>query len=382
MDFELTQEQQMLADSAAKFAKSSSPLARMRTLRSHGKHGEHELGWEPKVWREMADLGWLGLVFPEEIGGLGLGFFDASLVVEKLATTLVPEPFVPSVLVAGSAVMAGSLEQQKRFLSPMIEGKTTLALAWAERRSRYATTEIETRAKADGDALVITGEKVWVLHGHAADVLVVSAKQDGALVLVAIEKGAAGLSIESVKTMDGQRAAFVKLDGVRVPKENVLAHGSRAELALELALDRGAAAACAEGYGIASAVLWMTVGYLGVRKQFGVAIGSFQALQHRAVDMFVETELLRSAAMLACARVDDPDVQERRRAVSIAKAQLEDGGRFVVQQATQLHGGIGVTDEHDVGLFFKRMTVLHGLYGDAQHHLERFASSPSFAAVG
>ena len=382
MDFELTAEQKMLAEQAASFAKKSSPVERFRKLRSTAERDVVEHGWETKVWKEMGGLGWLGLAYPESVGGMGMRFQDLALVIEKLGTTLTPEPLIASAVVAGSAVLrAGSAAQQKAILEPMIEGRTSLALAWTERAGRYDVRAVTTTAKKTGSGFAITGEKIFVENGHAADVLVVSAKTDAGLALFAVPRGTTGLSVQRIKTMDGRAAAMVKLEGCQVGADALLGEpGEKAAQALDAALDLGAAAACAEGLGIASTVLDMTVAYLKTRKQFGVPIGSFQALQHRAVDMFVEVELLKSTCILAAVRADEPDVEERRRAISIAKAQLAVGGKFVVQQAVQLHGGVGITDEHDVGLYFKRMSVLNASYGDEEHHLARYTSRPAFAA--
>lgn len=398
MDFELNEDQKLLKDSAAQFTKSS-PVSRFRKLRSHGGgHGvshapapgaggtsqgaevvSHERGWEPTVWKQMADLGWLGLFYPESVGGLGLSFFDMTLVLEELGKTLVPEPILASVVLAGGAVLkAASPAQQRALLEPMVEGKTSLALAWAEQDSRYDASRPRTSAKKVSGGWSLSGTKVWVLNGHAADTLIVSAKTDAGVSLFAVPRGAGGLEIEGVKTMDGQWAARVRLTDVVVPADGLLGDEGSGLAALEAALDLAAAGACAEGFGIASTVLWMTVNYLQVRKQFNVPIGSFQALQHRSVDMFVETELLKSTAILAGLKAQDDDVEERRRAISIAKAQLAVGGKQVVESAVQLHGGIGITDEHDVGLYFKRMSVLNALFGDEAHHLARFSSLPSF----
>ncbi|MBN8609383.1 MAG: acyl-CoA dehydrogenase family protein [Deltaproteobacteria bacterium] len=383
MDFELNDDQKLLKDSAAQFTKSS-PVTRFRKLRSHGGgHGgevvSHDRCWEPSVWKQMADLGWLGLFYPESVGGLGLSFFDMTLVLEELGKTLVPEPILASVVLAGGAVLKGaSVEQQKKILGPMIEGKTSLALAWAEKDGRYDAGHVSTTAKKEGGTWLLSGEKVWALNGHAAETLIVSARTEAGISLFSVPSNAKGVAIESAKTMDGQRAARVRLSNVVLGSEDLLGTEGTGLPAIEHALDLAAAGACAEGHGIASTVLWMTVNYLQVRKQFNVAIGSFQALQHRAVDMFVETELLKSTAMLAGMKADDSDVNERRRAVSIAKAQLAAGGKRVVESAIQLHGGIGITDEHDVGLYFKRMSVLNALFGDEEHHLSRYASLPGF----
>jgi alkylation response protein AidB-like acyl-CoA dehydrogenase len=389
MDFELTQEQKMLAEAAASFAKKASPVERLRRLRTMPHHEGVEQrhraqgdprNWELEVWKQMADLGWLGLFYPESVGGLGLRFFDAALVIEKLGTTLVPEPYIASVVLGGWPILkCGNAAQHAAFLTPMIEGRTSLALAWAERNSRYDVTAVATAARKVPGGFALTGEKRWVLNGHAADHLVVSARtEDGALGLFVVDPGTPGVAIQSITTMDSNRAAIVRFTDAVVPEERRLANGD-AVAALEWTMDLAAAAACAEGLGIAKTVLEMTVSYLKVRKQFGVPIGSFQALQHRAVDMFIQTQLLESTMILACVRADEEDVDARQRAVSIAKARLSVGGKFVTQQSIQLHGGIGITDEHDIGLYFKRMQVLCSLFGDEAYHVRRFASRPAFA---
>jgi alkylation response protein AidB-like acyl-CoA dehydrogenase len=389
MDFELTQEQKMLADAAASFAKKISPVERLRRLRTmphvEGVEQRHPAkadprNWEPAVWKQMAELGWLGLFYPEGVGGLGLRFFDAALVIEKLGTTLTPEPYIASVVLGGWPILqCGNAAQHEKFLTPMIEGRTSLALAWAERQSRYDVTDVQTTAKKTSGGFVLSGEKVWVLNGHAADHLVVSARtEDGTLALFVVDPGTPGVEIQSITTMDSNRAAIVRLQGAEVAEERRLSNGVP-EAALEWTMDLAAAAACAEGLGIARTVLEMTVSHLRVRKQFGVPIGSFQVLQHRAVDMFVQTQLLESTMILACVRADEENADERRRAVSIAKARLSVGGKFVTQQGIQLHGGIGITDEHDIGLYFKRMQVLCSLFGDEEFHVNRFARREAFS---
>jgi alkylation response protein AidB-like acyl-CoA dehydrogenase len=388
MDFELTQEQKMLADSAASFAKKTSPVERLRKLRTmphvEGIEQRHPAkadprNWEPAVWKQMADLGWLGLFYPESAGGLGLRFFDASLVIEKLGTTLVPEPYVASAVVGGWPILkAGSAEQQTKFLAPMIEGKTSLALAWQERASRYDVSKVEAKARKAAGGWTIEGEKVFVLNGHAADQLVVSARtEDGTLGLFVVDAASPGVEITSFTTMDSNRAANVRFAGATVGEDRRLT-GADARATLEWTMDLGAAAACAEALGIARTVLEMTTSYLKVRKQFGVPIGTFQVLQHRCVDMFVQTQLLESTAIFACVRADEDDADARRRAVSIAKARLSVGGKYVAKQSIQLHGGIGITDEHDIGLYFKRMQVLVTLFGDEEHHVRRFSSRPEW----
>jgi alkylation response protein AidB-like acyl-CoA dehydrogenase len=362
MNFDLSEDQRLLYDTVGAFVKKSSPVSRFRALR------QDPLGWDPKVWRTMGEQGWIGAAFPEEAGGLGASFVEAALILEQLGTTLVPEPYLPT-LVAGMALVdAGTPDQRRRFLLPALEGKISLALATSETGSRWGAGAPQARVESGK----LFGNKRWVRNGHAAEAIVVSAR-DG---LYLVERGAPGLDVRSVKTIDGQRAAMLRFEGC--PAEPLA--GGNAAAAFQAALDVGAAGCCAEGYGIMRTVLAMTVDYLRTREQFGVKIGTFQALQHRAVDMFVETELARSTAILAAIRARDADVPTRQSAISAAKVQLAMGGKYVTQQAIQLHGGIGVTDEHDVGLYFKRMHVLNSMFGDEEHHVERFARLPAFTA--
>lgn len=372
MNFSLTDDQRMLVDAASSFTRKQSPIARARKLREDAR------GWSPEVWRQMGELGWIALAFPEAAGGLGGSFVDVALVLEQLGTTLVPEP-VASSLVAGAAIVrAGGAAQQLELLAPVIEGKASLALAWAEEANRYDPAIVATRAVKTGAGWKLAGKKRFVLDGHAAAQLVVSAADDAGVALFVVDREAPGVTVTPVQTVDGRRAAMVALDA-EVPADRRLAGDGLA--GLRRALDVGAAAACAEGVGIMRALLAMTTEYLRTREQFGVKIGSFQALQHRAVDMFIETELAYSASIAAAIRIDDPDDAERVAAVAAAKIQLSESGRYVSQQAIQLHGGIGITDEHDVGLYFKRMLALNALYGDAEAQLARYVARPEFTAA-
>ena len=380
MNFDLSDEQRLLVDTVASFAKKQSPLTRLRALRAD------PVGWTRPLWKQMGELGLLGVSLPEAVGGAGGTFADAALILEQLGATLVPEPLLPSLVAAAPILRLGTAEQQARWLAPFAAGDASLALAWAEAQGRYDVADVETRAERHAGGYRLTGEKRFVLNGHAADLVVVSARTSGAprdragVSLFAVDRDTPGLSIQSVKTMDGHHAGMLTFDGAAVSADRLLGAEGAAADALEEALDIGAAGACAEGAGIARAVLHMTADYLRTREQFGVKIGTFQALQHRAVDMFVEAELCKSMAILASLRATDPDAAARRSAVSAAKVQLSVGGRYVTQQAIQLHGGIGVTDEHDVGLYFKRMHVLNVLFGDEEHHVARYAREPSFTA--
>ena len=379
MNFDLSEDQRLLVGTVASFVKNKSPVSRARALR------EDPLGWSPPLWRQMGEFGWLGVAFPESVGGAGGSFVDAALVLEHLATTLVPEPVLPA-LVAGTAILrAGNDEQRARFLLPLVNGQEVLTLACAEAHGRHDPLWVETRAERRGGAWRLQGAKRFVLAGHAADAIVVPARTAGqpgeraGIGLFVLDRQTPGLEIQPVKTMDGRRAALLRLD-CEVGDDRRLGPEGGGAAVLEQVMDLGATACCAEGAGIARTVLAMTTDYLKIREQFGVKIGTFQALQHRAVDMFVETELCKSTAIMAAIKMGEPDEVERKSAISAAKVQLAVGGRQVTQQAIQLHGGIGITDEHDVGLYFKRMHILNTLFGDEEHHLARYASLPSFVA--
>ncbi|MCA9523122.1 MAG: acyl-CoA dehydrogenase family protein [Myxococcales bacterium] len=373
MHFELSEEQRMLRQTVSNFVRKDSPVERFRKLR------DGELGYDRGVWRKMAELGWLALPFAESIGGLGFPFVDVGLLLEQFGTTLVAEPYLASVVLAGKAIeLAGTPEQAERWLAPMIAGETTLALAYQEAESGHAPERCDCVATRTADGFRLHGQKRWVLNGHAADWLVVSARLGGEIALFVVDPAASGVSRRSVQMIDFRRAAMLDLDNVVVAADQHLPAEDAAAV-LEHVYDYGAAAAIAEGVGLMDAVLRMTVEYLKTREQFGQKIGAFQVLQHRAVEMFVECELTRSASIRALIRADD-DPLLRRTAVSAAKAQLARGARWVTQQAIQLHGGIGITDEADVGLYLKRAVVLNTLFGDEDYHLVRFASLPTFAA--
>jgi len=381
MDFVLNDDQRMLVDTVTSFTKKESPVDRVRKIR------ELDIGWDRNVWRHMGELGWLGVALPESVGGIGGSFVDAGLIIERLGTTLVPEPYIASVMVAGlTLARSGSDEQRGKYLPPMIEGKTSLALAHVEKDSRYDVADVTARAEKVGGDYKLSGKKEWVLNGQAADHILVSARtaggqrDKGGVSLFVVDRGAPGVKIKTVSCMDSHKAAFVELDGVKVGKGALVGEEGAAVPILERAMDYGAASVCAEGSGIVQATLAMTREYMCQREQFGAKIGSFQALQHRLADVFVQVELCKGTAILAMIRADSDDEVERKRSVSAAKKQLSKGGFFVTRQGIQLHGGIGVTDEHDVGLFFKRMQIIAALYGDEEHHVQRFASLPSFSA--
>jgi alkylation response protein AidB-like acyl-CoA dehydrogenase len=382
MNFELTEEQKMVVDAVRKFVDKDSPVTRFRQMRTTDN------GWEPKVWKTMADNGWLAVSFPESQGGYGGCFVDTALILEQLGRGLVPEPYIPSVVLAGGLLSRlGSSAQVEKFLAPMLEGATTLAFAYAERQGRYEPNDCETTATKSASGYTLRGEKVWVLNGHAADRIVVVARTSGAsrdrdgLSLFVIDGDAPGLTRTRVHGMDGHSTGLLKLDGVEVAGDRLLGDKGKAIDSIEWALDRGAAAACAEAQGELAALFALTLDYLKQRKQFGKSIGSFQALQHRASDMFAEVELCKGMMLLAAIKADSDDANDRKAAISAAKVQLQQGGWFVQENSIQLFGGIAITDEQDVGLYFKRVRVLQGLFGDADWHLGRYTALPQFEGV-
>lgn len=369
MNFDLSEEQKMLQKTVRDFVKQESTVERFRKLRDADGSG-----YEKSTWAQMGELGWLAMPFPESVGGFGGSFVDAALILEQLGSTLVPEPYLASVCMAGMALLhGGDAAQHERYLAPMLEGRTTLAFAGFERNSRNDITRIETRAEVQGDDFVLNGQKPFVLNGHAADHIVVSALVGTELALFVVDGSAAGLERKTVRLFDGQRAGQLSLKDVKVSKDARLSSADAAQV-ITRTIDFAAAASVAEGVGVAQSMLGMTMEYLKTREQFGVKIGSFQALQHRAVEMYVEVELLKSISAEASVRAEEEGT-ERTQAVSAAKVQLATGAQFVSRASIQLHGGVGVTDEHDIGLFFKRMQVLSVVGGDEVHHVRRYAAA-------
>jgi alkylation response protein AidB-like acyl-CoA dehydrogenase len=264
-------------------------------------------------------------------------------------------------------------------LPALAEGKLMLAFAHGEPQSRYALADVTARAARDGNGYVLSGKKAVVLHGDSADKLVVSARNAGSsrdkkgISLFIVDAKAKGVAIRGYPTVDGQRAAEITLDQVRVGADALLGAPGEAYGAIEHAVDRAIAALCAEAVGIMEVLNTTTLDYLKTRRQFGVPIGSFQVLQHRMADMMLEHEQAKSMAILAALSADSADARERRRVISAAKVQIGKSGRFIGQQAIQLHGGIGMTDEYIAGHYFKRLTMIAQSFGDEDHHLERFA---------
>jgi len=372
----LTEDQELIAKSAADFAASRSPISRVRELRD----ANDPLGFSRALWKEMADLGWVGIPFPEEVGGAGLGLSELAVVLEALGRTLAPEPFLSTVLLAGQALrLGGSPVQQKEWLPPLAAGDAIWTLAHQEPRSRFELHHVETRATPSGEGFALSGEKSQVLDGHGADALLIPARTSGdardasGLTLFRVAAGAPGLEVVRQTRVDGRNASIVRLDGVRVGRDDVVGERDAAGPLLEAAVDHATAGLCAEMLGGMERAFEMTLDHLRSREQFGVPIGSFQALKHRAADVFVEIELARSTVM-AAARALDEGSPEARSLVSLAKARCSDAYVQTTNEAVQMFGGVGMTDEYDIGFYMKRARAAELTFGDAAFHRDRWAA--------
>jgi alkylation response protein AidB-like acyl-CoA dehydrogenase len=354
MNFDYNEEQQLLADSVRRY------LGKAYDFESRKKIGAGE-GWSAEAWAQFAEMGLTGLAVPAEHGGFGGGAVDLMAVMEAFGEALVVEPYVPTVLAARLVARAGSQPQKQALLPALAEGRVKLALAHAEIGARHRIESVH----ASFENGRLKGEKPAVVGAPVADKVVVSAHGADGIGLYLADRPEA----KSYRTLDGRLAADLVFNGM--PAEKL--HGGL-EL-IEEAFDFGAALACAEAVGAMKFACETTLEYLKTRKQFGVPIGTFQALQHRIVDLFIESEQARSMACLACSKVDQAkSVSERQRAVSSAKIKIADAARRISQESVQLHGGMGMSEELKVSHTFRRLTVLAAEFGDADIHLARFAA--------
>jgi len=376
VDFTLSSDQAMIKDSVDRF------VADNYEQRQRAELVASQDGFSREHWAQFASLGWLGIAFPEERGGFGGSPVETMIIAEAFGRGLVLEPFVPSVVLGGTALAYGGTSKAHHdLLEAMIGGEKLLTFAYAEERSRYDYGLIETQARADGDDLVVTGKKLAVPFAAAADTYVVTVRTsggkrdpDGVTVLL-VDRDMAGVTRTDYRTVDDRRASTVTFDGVRVPKANVLGETGKGLPLVERIIDAGIGAVAAEAVGNTSVLLRRTVEYLKTRKQFGVPIGSFQALQHRAVDMLIATELARSITFYGTmALADDSSAAERMKALSATKVQIARSGRVVGESAIQLHGGIGMSEEYVIGHYFKRISMIELEFGDSDFHLGRYVA--------
>jgi acyl-CoA dehydrogenase len=327
----------------------------------------------------MAKLGWLGLTIDEAYGGAGLGHRYAMVVLEELGKNLVPEPIVSSLTCATAIELGGSEAVRREHFPAIAAGERIVALAHQEPYGRFALAAIDTSAEHAGTGFVLEGEKAHVIDGTLADWFVVTARAKDGVALFLVPAKEAGVTVTAQKRIDGRSCASVRLERVKVAQGARLGAPEQGLRLLERVVDAGTVALTAEMLGSMSAAFAMTLDYLKTREQFGVAIGTFQALQHRASRLFVETELARSAVMYASGVLDGLDASaSSRRAASVAKAKCSDAFMLVANESIQMHGGIGMTDEHPIGLFLKRARVCEMTFGDAAHHRDRFARLSSF----
>lgn len=374
MDFSLSEEQRLLKESVERFVENDYAFETRRKIVAGAA------GFDSGNWAKFAELGWLAVPFPEAHGGLGGSPVDVMVLMQAFGAGLVVEPYLASVVLGGGAVRMGGGEAQQAALLPgLAEGKLHLALAYAEEQSRYDPADVETRAEAADGGYVLTGGKIVAFNAEAADHIVLSARSGGGsrdpkgITLFLVPRGAAGLTLRGYPTVDGGRAADLKLDGVRLGADAVLGAPGDGLALLEAVLDHGTAAVCAEAVGAMQALNDATLEYLKTRKQFGAPIGSFQALQHRMADMFMAVTQARAMAAMATMKLDEADPVARKRAVSAAKVEIGRAGRLIGQEAVQMHGGVGMTDELSVSHYFKRVTMIDHLFGDVDYHLRRFA---------
>ena len=382
MNFELSDEQQLLADSLRKY------LANDYSFDARTKIVASPTGWSEKTWAAFAEMGLLGIPFAEEHGGFGGNAVDLMSVMEVLGESLVVEPYWTNVGVAGRLIATGGSEaQRKRILPALIQGKQRLAFAHTEAASRYDLRSVGARAKRSGGGFILEAEKRAVLHAAAADTLIVSARTSGGdgdpsgISLFLIDRGARGVTLKEYRTIDELRAADLWLNDVSVPADALLGGEGQALGLIEDVADYATALLCAEAVGGIRYANDTTLEYLKTRRQFGVPIGTFQALQHRMVEMVISYEQARSMACLACVKVEAAGGVERRRVISAAKIKVADACRHVSQESVQMHGGMGMTEELKVSHTFRRLTMIAQTFGDAEHHLERFAAADAAATA-
>jgi pimeloyl-CoA dehydrogenase small subunit len=376
MDFDLSEEQRLLKESVDGLLGSSYDFDQRK------KYMAEKGGWSKTVWNKLAEQGLLGLPFSEDDGGFGAGAVETMIVMEALGKALMLEPYLPTVVIGGGLLRrGGSAEQKAAHIPSVIDGSKTFAFAQLEKNSRYDLADVSTSAKKKGAGWVIDGEKFVVLNGEAADTLIVTARTKGGqrdssgIGVFLVPGNVKGVAKKGYPTQDGLHAADITFTGVEVGADAAIGDPENASPLIERVVDDARIAMCAEAVGIMDESLKTTVEYLKTRTQFGVPIGSFQSLQHRAADMFVALEQARSMSMFATMAAEFDDPKERATAVAAAKVQIGKSGKFIGQQAIQLHGGIGMTMEAKIGHYFKRLTLIENTFGDTDYHLRRVTNS-------
>ena len=374
MDFTFNEEQSLIQDQVDQFVQKEYDWETRQAL------SNSELGFGEDNWKKFAELGWLGISVSEDSGGFGGSAIESMLIMEAFGKGLVVEPFLETVIMAGGLIDDhGSDQQKSSFLEPAISGEMHLAIAYAEPQSRFNLSDVVTEAKADGDNFIINGYKSVVMNGPSADQIIISARTSGSqldqdgISLFIIDANTSGLDKTNYKTVDGRRASDLTLENVSVSKENLIGEQDKGFEILDSAIDKAILAICAEAVGAMEVLYKTTVEYTKTREQFGTAIGKFQVLQHRMVDMFMEYEQCKSLLYMATMKHEEK-AEDAKKAISGLKYQVGKAGKFIGQQAVQLHGGMGVTDELNVGHYFKRLTTVGTIFGNTDYHLKKYTS--------
>ena len=376
MDFSYSEVQQMLQDSVKKF------VSKNYDFDTRSKIIESDSGYSEENWKLFAELGWLTVPFSEEDGGLGGSAVDLMVMMEEFGKANLVEPYLPSVVLCGcliSELATGEVREQ--MLGKLVGGDLQLALAASETGSRFNSSKVATTAKSNGNNIIINGRKIAVLNGSNANELLVVARESGGEVdadgisVFLVNPDTSGVTVRPFTNIDGQKSSEIDFTDVTVSASARLGEQGNAFMAMEKVIDKAIIAVSAEAVGVLETLLQKTVEYSKTRKQFGTVIGTFQALQHRMADMFIECQLARSIVVMAAMKLDGSAGQmEKTKAVSAAKSRVGKAIRKVSQEAVQIHGGIGVTNELDVGHYFKRATALEIMFGNTDYHIERFAS--------
>ena len=371
----LNEEQQSLKDIAKEFLQKNAPVTHFREIRDT----KNELGYDEVLWKEMVNLGWSGILIPEEYGGFDFGMVGMGSIFEEMGKTLTPSPLFATGVLGASLISLGGNDSQKQILLPkIVEGSLTTALA-LEENNRHSPNVISTSATKSGDNYEISGEKTFVIDGHSANLLIVAARTEGSIddesgiTLFMLDPKTNGLEITKTSMVDSRNSAQVKLRNVVVSSSDILGGLNNGSAILENVLDRAQIAISAEMLGNASQAFQITLEYIKERKQFGAVIGTFQALQHRAAEMYSEIELTKSSVIAACNAVDE-NSNDLKRMASLAKFKAGETNHLVTNEAIQMHGGVGVTDEYDVGLYLKRARVTEQIFGNSEYHIDRYAT--------
>lgn len=374
MDFTFNEEQTLIQDQVDQFIQKEYDWETRQSL------SNSELGFGDNNWQKFAELGWLGISTSEDSGGFGGSAIESMLIMEAFGKGLVVEPFLETIIMSSGLIDEhGSDQQKSSILEPAIAGELHLALAYAEPQSRFNLSDVVTEAKLDGDNYILNGYKSVVMNGPSADKIIVSARTSGSqleeagITLFIVDANSEGLNKTNYKTVDGRRASDLTIENVSVTKDDIIGHVDKGFGLLDSSIDRAILAISAEAVGAMEVLYKTTVEYTKTREQFGTSIGKFQVLQHRMVDMFMEYEQCKSLLYMATMKHEEGS-SDAKKAISGLKYQVGKAGRFIGQQAVQLHGGMGVTDELNVGHYFKRLTTVGTIFGNTDFHLKRYTS--------